>query len=300
MNCIEVCAEIKEYASDDDGEYKLYLAQTLYELGSVFKSQEAYDLAEKYFNDALPILEENMQKHPENVTPKQFRCYLLCELGELLRDTGRTVQAEECFERFFECAKEFAAPKYASRKFLESAVAGFNALFEFISARHDRAAAKKYYEYGKELRDNLVNPYKEETELLEQYDTLLEKLKSVAESPAQPSAFSSDPCGENEILSAGHRRKAWMYRAPKKCADRQQSLPASWRQDRRALRSINCCIAPAFAMSGELQQQMRITAKQAPYSNGVLIFTASYRPNKRKAQMQKGVFFHFSLCTPVS
>ena len=202
VNCIEVCAEIKEYALDDEDKYKPYLAQTLYELGSIFKSQEAYDLAEKYFNDALPILEENMQKHPENVTPKQFRCYLLCELGELLRDTGRTVQAEECFERFLEYIKEFAAPKYASRKLLESAVAGFNALFEFINARHDRAAAKKYYEYGKELRDNLVNPYKEETELLEQYDTLLEKLKSVAESPAQPSTFSSDPCGENEILSA--------------------------------------------------------------------------------------------------
>lgn len=27
-------------------------------------------------------------------------------------------------------------------------------------------------------------------------------MKSVAESPAQPSTFSSDPCGENEILSA--------------------------------------------------------------------------------------------------
>ncbi len=202
VNCIYVCAEIKEYASDDEDEYKPYLAQTFYELGSIFKSQKAYDLAEKYFNDALPILEENMQKHPENVIPKQYRCYLLCELGELLRDTGRTVQAEECFERFLEYIKEFAAPKYASRKLLESAVAGFNALFEFINARHDRAAARKYYEYGKELRDNLVNPYKEETELLEQYDTLLEKLKSVAESPAQPSTVSSDPCGENENLSA--------------------------------------------------------------------------------------------------
>lgn len=222
------------------------------------------------------------------------------------------MQAEECFERFLEYIKEFAAPKYASRKLLESAVAGFNALFEFINARHDRAAAKKYYEYGKELRDNLVNPYKEETELLEQYDTLLEKLKSVAESPAQPSTFSSDPCGENEILSAEElvqRINELMRRAQEegmdvsgaeKCADRQPSLPASWRQVRRVLRSISCCIAPAFAMSGELQQQMRITAKQAPYSNGVLIFTASYRPNKRKAQMQKGVFFHFSPCTLVS